>query len=299
MVVAVLFGVLAPIALTSCAAPAGAGASALEGDAQARLVDEIRTLPGVSGVEVEGGLDGGAGDDATTDDEPRSTTVIVASDADRDDVLDAAERIPEIAMEVGWGDRITLVSASVSSVVDDYSPTRLWSLVLSPMDAEAPPARTAVDGLLAASVIEGVTGLTVVDGWPSASFASLDDIGPGYDALRQLPLFADGGSYRVLSEQPSLRVTEVPGLTSPLLVHELIALALEYPGSEILLEGPEWPKLYIAHVPGEDAAAIQARLSLPALADGSDPGLGTLSFQVTSVGPDGSGYLDGEVGSGV
>ena len=265
------------------------GFSADAADVEARLVRQIGSLPGIDSVDVLG--------TEPPDGTPRYTTVTVELDAARDDVLDAAERIPEIARSIGWPDPITLAEPAAVGGFDDVSTQSLWSLDVFPSDMDAATTRATMEDLLDAAEVEGVVGLTVIDGWPYASLLEPGDVDSRFDELRQTSLFSGGGSYHLLAEQPSLQFTEVAGLTSPELIHELVAITRDYPHAEVLLEGPDWPKLYIARVSDAEAATIDQRLRDPALAQGLNPSLGALPFQVTSVGADGSGYLEGEVGS--
>ena len=277
------------IALSACATPAAEEPPA---DPEAQLKAELSELPGVASVEI-GGME-------PADENPRYTTVTIESDADRDDVLATAERVPEIATGLDWEDPITLTADAPESTAGSASADAFvepwWTFEIT-AETDAATSRATVGGLLDAAEVEGVVGLAFVDGWPYAALLEPDRVADRFESLMETPLFVQGGSFALRSDQPLLRFSHIEGITSPNLIDELIAIAGEYPHAEVLLEGPQWPKLYIARVATAEAEAIAARLADPALLDGVDEGTGALTWQITSPDTDGPGYWEGEVGA--
>lgn len=280
-------------ALSGCATPE---AEAPPADPEAYLKAELAELPGVASVDI-GGME-------PADENPRYTTVTIEPDADRDDVLATAEQVPGIAAGIDWADPITLTAdapepADADAEADaggDVFVEPWWSFEVTP-ETDAATSRATVSGLLDAAEVEGVVGLAFVEGWPYAALLEPDRLADRFDALMETPLFAQGGSFALRSEQPLLRFTYLEGQTPPRLVDELIAIVGDHPHAEVLLEGPQWPKLYVARVSTAEAEAIAARLADPALLAGLDDGAAPIGWQVTSLDTDGPGYWEGEVGA--
>ncbi|MBM7503792.1 hypothetical protein ACFPER_09925 [Agromyces aurantiacus] len=277
-------------ALGACAGPGTPAAT--PADPETALKTELAALPGVDSVEI-GGME-------PRDENPRYTTVTIAADAEEDDVLATAEQVPAIAADLDWADPITLTAVApepepgtgggIDGIVEPW-----WSFEVTP-ETDAATARATVAGLLDAAAVPGVVGLAFIDGWPYAALLEPDRVADRFDALMATPLFAQGGSFALRSEQPMLRFTHLEGLISRNLIEAVIAIAAEHPHAEVLLEGPDWPKLYIARVSTAEAEAIAARLADPALLDGADEAPAPLGWQITSLDTDGPGYWEGEVG---
>ena len=277
-------------ALSGCGAPE---AEAPPTDPEAYLKAELAKLPGVASVDI-GGME-------PADENPRYTTVTIEPDAERDDVLATAEQVPGIAAGIDWADPITITADAPEPATGDAEAggdvfvEPWWSFEVTP-GTDAATSRATVGGLLDAAEVEGVVGLAFVEGWPYAALLEPDRVADRFDALMETPLFAQGGSFALRSEQPLLRFTYVEGQTPPGLLDELIAIVGEYPHAEVLLEGPQWPKLYVARVSTAEAEAIAARLADPALLAGVDDGGAPIGWQITSLDTDGPGYWEGEVG---
>ena len=278
------------VALSACATPA---AEEPPTDPETQLKAELAELPGVASVEI-GGME-------PADENPRYTTVTIEAEAERDDVLATAERVPEIAAGLDWADPITLTADAPESATGSASADAFvepwWTFEVT-AETDAATSRATVAGLLDAAEVEGVVGLAFVDGWPYAALLEPDRVADRFEALMETPLFVQGGSFALRSEQPLLRFAHIEGITSPNLIDELIAIAGEYPHAEVLLEGPQFPKLYIARVTTAEAEAIAARLADPALLEGVDEGTGALAWQITSPDAAGPGYWEGQVGVG-
>ncbi|MFE5672134.1 hypothetical protein ACFQ58_11075 [Agromyces sp. NPDC056523] len=279
---------LVAVALAACAAPAAEEPPA---DPEAQLKADLAELPGVASVEI-GGME-------PADENPRYTTVTFDAGAERDDVLATAEQVPGIAAGLEWEDPITLTAdapessaAAEATFVEPW-----WSFEITP-ETDAATARGTVGGLLDAAEVDGVVGLAFIDGWPYAALLEPDRVAERFDALMETALFAQGGSFALRSEQPLLRFSHLEGVTSRNLIDELVAITTEYPHAEVLLEGPQHPKLYIARVTTAEAETIAGRLVDPDLREGVEPGDGALPWQITSPDGDGSGFWEGEVGAG-
>jgi hypothetical protein len=279
---------LVAVALSACATPVAEEPPA---DPEAQLKADLAELPGVTSVEI-GGME-------PADENPRYTTVTFDAGAERDDVLATAEQVPGIAAGLEWEDPITLTAtAPESSAAAEAAFVEPWWSFEITTETDAATSRATVSGLLDAAEVEGVVGLAFIDGWPYAALLEPDRVADRFDALMETPLFAQGGSFALRSEQPLLRFSHIEGLTSRNLIDELVRLTVEYPHAEVLLEGPQHPKLYIARVSTAEAEAIAQRLTAPELRDGVDPGSGALSWQITSPDGDGSGFWEGDVGAG-
>ncbi|MCK8607938.1 hypothetical protein M1L56_00655 [Agromyces sp. C10] len=257
------------------------------------LRDGIEELDGVASVDI-GGME-------PRDENPRYTTVTVDGEADPETVLAASDGVADLARDLEWEDPITMRAEPPGDegAAEDtaWSADPWWSLEVQPA-TDAAVTRATLAALLEAAEVDGVVGLSVVDGWPFAALLEPDRVEERFDALRETALFERGGTFSVRSEQPWLKFTHVEGATSPRLIEELVAITRDHPNSEVLLEGPRYPKVYIARVTVAEAEAIAARLADPALRDGTDTQAGAIPWQITSPEGDGAGYWEGEVGVG-
>lgn len=251
----------------------------------------IEELDGVASVDI-GGME-------PRDENPRYTTVTIETDAAPKTVLATADAIVEFADDLDWEDPITMRAEPPGADVEagEFSADPWWSLEVHPT-TDAAVTRGALAGLLAAAEVDGVVGLGFVDSWPYAALLEPDRVAERFDELRETPLFERGGSFTLRSEAPWLKFTFVEGRTSTNLIDELAALSEEYPHSEILLDGPQSSKVYVARVSTAEAEEIADRLADPALLEGVDEGANVIPWQITSLDTDGPGYWEGEVGSG-
>jgi hypothetical protein len=285
-------------ALSGCATSDGApGGPLTDVEREEALREGIAGLDGVASVDI-GGME-------PRDENPRYTTVTVEPDAAPRNVLSASDAIILLAEELEWEDPITMRADPPTAAAGDggaaadtpASADPWWSLAVHPT-TDVAVTRGALAGLLAAAEVDGVVGLSFVEGWPYAALLEPDRVTERFDELRETPLFENGGTFTLRSEAPWLKFTYVDGVTSTNLIDELAALSEEHPHSEVLLEGPGWPKLYVARVTTAEAEAIAARLADPALVAGVEAGAGAIPWQVTSPDTDGPGFWEGEVGSG-
>lgn len=284
--VAAAFAGAVVAALAACASPAAEPPA----DPEERLKTGIAKLDGVASVDI-GGME-------PRDENPRYTTVTIEPDTAPKTVLAASDAIALLAGDLDWEDPITMrADAPADGAAADAPPSAdpWWSIEVHPT-TDAAVTRGALAGLLAATEVEGVVGLGFVDGWPYAALLEPDRVAQRFDELRATPLFERGGTFTLRAEAPWLKFTYVEGVTSTNLIDELAALSEEYPHSEVLLEGPRSPKIYIARVSTAEAEEIAERLADPALTKGG--GAGAIPWQITSLDTDGPGYWEGEVGSG-
>ncbi|MGR0220831.1 hypothetical protein [Agromyces sp. ZXT2-6] len=278
--------------LSACADGGGAGPATPLTDLEREeaLHDRIAELDGVASVDI-GGME-------PRDENPRYTTVTVEADAGPKTVLSASDAIAVLADDLDWEDPITMRADPPAAAADTPAAADpWWSLAVHPT-TDVAVTRGALAGLLAAAEVDGVVGLSFVEGWPYAALLEPDRVAERFDELRATPLFEAGGTFTLRAEAPWLKFTYVDGVTSTTLIEELAALSEDYPNSEVLLEGPQWPKLYVARVTTAQAEEIAARLADPSLLEGVEPGAGAIPWQITSPDTDGPGFWEGEVGSG-
>lgn len=291
---------LALAGLGACSSGAGDPAPATpmtDVEREEALRDGIEELDGVASVDI-GGME-------PRDENPRYTTVTVDGEADPETVLAASDGVADLARDLEWEDPITMRAEPPGGATGDegaaagtaWSADPWWSLEVQPA-TDAAATRAMLAALLETAEVDGVVGLSVVDGWPFAALLEPDRVEERFAALRETALFERGGTFSVRSEQPWLKFTHVEGATSPRLIEELVAITRDHPNSEVLLEGPRYPKVYIARVTVAEAEAIAARLADPALRDGTDTQAGAIPWQITSPEGDGAGYWEGEVGVG-
>lgn len=226
-----------------------------------------------------------------------SIGIDVAVAASGDEVLAAAASIAQIATDVGWEGNMSLSRENLKpyDAERDVSVPAAWTLEVVPATA-----RVADDlaQLLLLEKLDDTASLTVIDGWPYVSLSSIDTFAQTFSTVVANPLFVDGGTVSLASDD-RLRIVWVPTRTSLAAVEAIVAISRDYPGAEVLLEamtaGPQWPTLYIARVSEHEAAAIEARLLDPALADADVDGYG-LPFILRSIGEGGPTYRDGNFG---
>lgn len=249
----------------------------------AEVVALMEAVPGVADVELLG----------------QAAVAHVALETPDDVVVLAAEQLGAIGVEYEWAGDIVLARENPGAYDPESDTTRRppWSVEVYPTEV-TDELRNRLLATLALEKIDGVVNSTILDGWPHVTLASMDTFAAEFRALVATPMFENGGTVSLDSED-HLRIVWVPTRTALHAIDEIIAIAAEYPAAEVLLEattaGPQWPTLYIARLTADEAAAIQQRLLDPALADADVDGY-ELPFILTSIGPDGPVYLDGNFG---
>jgi len=152
--------------------------------------------------------------------------------------------------------------------------------------------------VLAAEHIDAIATVAVATGWVYVEFPDLDAFAADVTTVMQLEPFREGATYSIAGSD-HLTIVHVPDRSSEHLIDEIIAIAIENPDAEVLLQattaGPQWPVLYIARLTPEQAAQIAAQLRDPALADADREGY-PVDFVLTTIGPDGPEYTIGTLG---
>lgn len=172
-----------------------------------------------------------------------------------------------------------------------------WSLQISPGDLDTIEQALAVK--LEIEKVSGTLEISVLDGWPSLSIASIDDFAAVFDAASASPALADGGTYRLFPDDEHLRIVHTPRWVTAELVHDVIAIAVAHPSAEVLLEAPQGgdapPTLYISRLDAADVDAIDAQLGDPAMASTIVPGT-TVEYVLGTLTTDGVVHLSGSIG---
>jgi hypothetical protein len=140
--------------------------------------------------------------------------------------------------------------------------------------------------------------VSVIDGWPSVTVPTLDDFSEVFHRVSGQGMFADGGTFTLLSDK-HLQIVHIPARSSDESIDAIIQLAIDYPDAEILLQattaGPQWPTLYVARLTPEQVTEVQTQLLDPSLADADIEGY-PMPFILTTIGADGPVYTYGNLG---
>ncbi|MGM2704428.1 hypothetical protein ACS2QD_30830, partial [Bacillus cereus group sp. Bce036] len=80
------------------------------------------------------------------------------------------------------------------------------------MDAEA-----HLSEMLAVAAVPGTFGIASGT-WPHVDVADIDRFGAAFHAVSALPLFANGGSYRLAAVDKRLRIEHTPAWVTPAFV---------------------------------------------------------------------------------
>ena len=269
--------------LTGCAGSAGVSGTGRVSTpmSTSSLHEQLELLPAAEAV---------TGGDA-------GITIEVAAGITRGDILAMAEEAHALATERHFLEDIwiTRMGAGFDAESDTSTPPP-WTFQVYPGEIETTLATVA--GVLDVEEIAGTSGFSIIDGWPYVTIANVTEFSSIFDAVSATSLFAGGGTYSTNSDH--LQIVHVPTRTSAEAVHAIADIAIDYPNAEVLLQattaGPQWPKLYVARLSTEEAAAIEARLLSPELADTDPDGL-PQRFQLSVVGPEGPVYTLGTLGN--
>lgn len=180
----------------------------------------------------------------------------------------------------------------------DMSTPRLWSLTAYP--GELADADARLTEMLAVAAVPGTFGITS-DAWPHVDIADIDRFPEVFRAVAALPLFANGGSYRLASTDERLRIEHTPAWVTPAFVDDVIGIAAAFPDAEVLLEAPagggEPPALYVSHLAPDEIPVVAQRLNAaPTPVPDSAPGV-RIPYTLGTVGTDGVTYTNGDVGA--
>lgn len=250
------------------------------------IVDDLKSLPGVTAVETYGS--------------PESISVTIARDADDDTVLATAAAAHDIAEAGDWDGDVVFARERGEPGADpdpDLPPSSPWRQTVFPGD----PTEVAalLTEVLAIEKLPDVVGIAIIDGWRHVQLASIETFAESFRTLAALPSFADGASYSYRGEAPELKIVHIPERMTVEAIEAVIRIAVENPESEIELAsmttGPRWPELYVARLTAEQAAIVDAQLRDPALAD-ADPEGYSIPFQLAVLGPGGRELTFGTFG---
>jgi hypothetical protein len=207
------------------------------------------------------------------------------SDAQRENSEDEVVP-PEVTLRADDPDAVALDP--------EVSPAPKWQFTVRPGESD-----DALAGILEAAAVPGARGISVDSGWPSAVAATLSDVEPLIRDLSSTSLFADGGTFTVPSLDEPFRLVYVPSSITMDGVHEIVAVAREYPDAEVLLKaptsGPQQPTFYVAGLTSEEATQLEGRLSAPSLSGVGVNGI-PIEFVLTSRTEQGTNSLTGTFG---
>nr|WP_314841813.1 hypothetical protein [uncultured Microbacterium sp.] len=261
-------------ALAGCASPASLGASGAS-------LGEICADPLVTSCDVAG----------------ESALVVIAAGTSDDEVIALAGRTFYAASSSTSSVRLQSEAEDPLVLDPEVSPPFAWQIDVTPADRNAFDER--LREILDCADVPGTTGISVIDGWPSATVDDVELFVAVFDRLSSTPLFERGGTYTLQSLDEHLRVVHVADRTSDAAIHEIIGIARDYPDAEVLLEaptaGPQHPTLYISRLTPPQVLEVDARLRDPALADADIDGL-PLEFVLGSLGEQGVTYVSGTFG---
>jgi hypothetical protein len=178
----------------------------------------------------------------------------------------------------------------------EITPPPAWTLQVYPADA-AEIEQTLTDVLEVAGT-PGTTGISIADGWPTVTIIDMAEFEWTFTSIKDLDLFADGGTYTLQSVDERLRIVHVPARTADAAIHEVVRIAQEYPHAEVVLEAEPRPDasptLYVSGLEPDEVEQISDRLTDPALADVAPEG--ALSFVLGTTGEGGVTYTGGTFG---
>lgn len=227
--------------------------------------------------------------------------IAVAEAASEGDVMTLARELYDQATAASFTGSATMrreIDAPIPQVLDTdrYD---LWRVEVYPGDWATGEKR--VRGVVDAAAIPGTFAISIdPDGWPSLTVADLAQFGGTFDQISALPLFADGATYVLYAAEEHLKIVHVPERTSDYGIHQIVDLATEFPGAEMLLQaptaGPQWPEFYASELTEEEAARMVARLTDPAMAKMDVDGY-PVGYIVRDPGDEGSGYITGNFGN--
>lgn len=213
--------------------------------------------------------------------------VTVAGSATDEETLRLADLLNRLAEEESL-DAATLRHEPVETPqLDDELPTPpKWTVAVHPADpAEVESTLTEV---LEVADVPGTTGIRIEEGWPTVTVTDMADFEWVFGSVSELPLFADGGTYVLLSSDDHLRMDYLPERVSDLVVQEVIRIAREYPEAEVsfivdMSTVVPAPSLLVTELTAQEIAAIAGRLTEAQFAD-ADPTGAPLPFRLTETG---------------
>lgn len=230
---------------------------------------------------------------------PSSLVVEVAGAATDEEVLEFAADVRSVAAETAsiTSATLELEGPEAAQLDGEVSSPPKWSVQVYPADAAA--VTTLLGRVFEVAAVPGTTGISIDDDWPTVTVLDMADLEWVFTTVRELPLFADGGTYTLLPGDERLTIVHVPTRMSDEAVREVIRIALTHPESAVLLEAatepPHNPTLYVSGLTAEAVAELDERLSDPRLADADVDGY-PVSYVLSSDGDDGAEYISGTFG---
>lgn len=223
--------------------------------------------------------------------------VIIADDASDEDVTEFADRLAVAAS--AQSETVLLRAESDDSRVLDpeVAPLPRWEVTLEPGGSDQFTSDLA--GTLAAAAVPGATRIVVAGGWHYVTVENLEQFEDVFTQVSSTPLFTHGGTYTLQALGENLRIVHVPSRTTDEAIIEIIHIAREFPGAEILLEAPtsgeQYPTLYVSRLTPAQVQEVDARLRDPRLADADVDGY-ALEYVLGSLGEEGTTYVGGTFG---
>ncbi|HXH34395.1 MAG TPA: hypothetical protein VNJ54_08290 [Plantibacter sp.] len=205
-------------------------------------------------------------------------TVTMALDAGVGQVLAAADAARQTGEQL-QGIAIVVIQREPDpeSPAQRQDPPRgPWRVQLVPSDRSVEETTDQLQRLMLTERLQVEIALT--DGFPLVTVYSMEALPAAVRELREI--YPDGAHYRV---EDRFSMTDDPsGLSTPM-IEAILDIAAAYPAVEI--EVVAQPKLFIADVTPEQAAAIVAILADPALA-GTSPSGYPSDYSIDTSGPD-------------
>lgn len=225
-----------------------------------------------------------------------STLVVIDADTSDADITAFAHAL-DAATDTSSGP-VSLEARSADAVVLDPEVTPPFSWRIDLADVAPTDLASVLQDILVAAGTPGAVGVSLESGWGAVTIQRIGAFEEIFDTLSQ-SVFVDGATYTLQSLDERLRVVHLPNRTSAEAIHEIIAIARDYPHAEVLLEamtsGPQSPTFYVARLSPEEQQEIAARLREPKLADADVDGY-PLEFVLGSIGEQGVTYVSGTFG---
>ncbi|GAA1467247.1 hypothetical protein [Microbacterium thalassium] len=230
---------------------------------------------------------------------PSSLVVEVAGATTDEEVLEFAADVRAVAAATPSVTTATLeLEGPPASQLDgEVTAPPKWLIEVYPADHDELTALLAK--VFEVAAVPGTTGISLDGEWPTVTVLDMSDLEWVFTTVRELPLFADGGTYTLLAADDRLTIVHVPARMSDEAVREVIRIALEHPESRVLLEAatesPHNPTLYVSGLTADAVAELDERLSDPRLADADVDGY-PVSYVLSSDGEDGTEFTSGTFG---
>lgn len=219
------------------------------------------------------------------------------SDTDTVDLLRTAFAATE-TLDPSYSAQLVRAAVDAPSLDSEVATLPRWTLAFSPGSLDE--AEFTLARMLEVEKSPGTLAISEDGSWPSVTIADIDQFAAAFAAVSALPMFADGGTYTLLSLTERLRIVHTPRWVTTALIDDVTAISRAYPDAEVLLEAPKGgaqpPALFIARLTPDEVTAVGARLA--ALGGVAMEGIG-ISYTLGSLGTDGVTYTNGVIGDPV